>query len=452
MSGLRKDLRAITAEGAAASVMVGIGENYLPAFVLALTSSPLACGLVATVPLVAGALLQLVSPYAVRRLRSYRRWVVICAVLQTIGFLPLVAAAVMGNMPTLAVFALATLYFATNLAGGPAWNAWIGPLVPRSLWARYFSRRTRVSQLGLLIGFALGGALLQAGVHLGETVLSFALLFLIAAASRTVSARLLAGQREPCPPGNEVEPWNFLRLARSLGTDSNGRLLIYLLVAQAAVQISGPYFTPFMLKQLHFSYLDYMILTCAAMVAKVIFLPAMGRLADRWGTSQLLWITAAAIVPLPAMWILSTTFPYLFCVQIYSGMVWAGYELATLLLFFETIPAERRLGVLSVFNLANSTAIALGSFVGAGLLAALGANHGGYAALFAASSLVRAGAILLLVRLPRRASQPTVQWAQPEVWSLRIAGDDAGDRQVRPEGHPSPSPAPEPAPARREAA
>ena len=52
--------------------MVGIKETYLPAFVLALSSSQLAAGLVATVPLMAGALLQLISPYAVRRLRSYR--------------------------------------------------------------------------------------------------------------------------------------------------------------------------------------------------------------------------------------------------------------------------------------------------------------------------------------------------------------------------------------------
>ena len=78
MSVLRKDLRAISADGAAASIMVGIGENYLPAFVLALTASQVACGLTPTVPQVLGALLQLAAPFALGRLRSHRRWVVVC--------------------------------------------------------------------------------------------------------------------------------------------------------------------------------------------------------------------------------------------------------------------------------------------------------------------------------------------------------------------------------------
>jgi hypothetical protein len=39
LNELRKDLRAITADGAAFSVMVGVEEAYLPAFVLALSAN-----------------------------------------------------------------------------------------------------------------------------------------------------------------------------------------------------------------------------------------------------------------------------------------------------------------------------------------------------------------------------------------------------------------------------
>ncbi len=85
LTALRKDLRASTAEGTATSVMVGIGETYLPAFVLALSANQLACGLVSTVPLLAGAVLQLVSPRMVRREGAYRRWVVCCAAIQAGG-------------------------------------------------------------------------------------------------------------------------------------------------------------------------------------------------------------------------------------------------------------------------------------------------------------------------------------------------------------------------------
>src|SRR5215831_21338755 len=73
---LRSDLRQMTADGVFFSVMVGLGEAYVPAFALALGQGATAAGLLATLPLLAGACFQLVTPVAVRWLRSYRRWVV----------------------------------------------------------------------------------------------------------------------------------------------------------------------------------------------------------------------------------------------------------------------------------------------------------------------------------------------------------------------------------------
>jgi hypothetical protein len=76
---LERDLRAMTADGIAFSAMVGLGEAYVPAFALASGLGAVVAGLAATVPMLAGACLQMVTPAAVRRLGSYRRWVVLCA-------------------------------------------------------------------------------------------------------------------------------------------------------------------------------------------------------------------------------------------------------------------------------------------------------------------------------------------------------------------------------------
>ena len=86
---LRRDLRAMTTDGVFFSVMVGLGETYVPAFGLALGHGPAAAGLLATLPLLAGACLQLVTPHGVRHLGSYRRWVVGCARFQAFCLLPL---------------------------------------------------------------------------------------------------------------------------------------------------------------------------------------------------------------------------------------------------------------------------------------------------------------------------------------------------------------------------
>lgn len=114
-SRLRNDVRTMTADGASFSVMVGIGETYLPAFMLAVGMSQISAGLITTVPLVIGGFMQLISPMAIRRLGSNRRWVVLCASLQAVSFLPLVAAALLGSIPPLAAFLVASVYWA------PAW-------------------------------------------------------------------------------------------------------------------------------------------------------------------------------------------------------------------------------------------------------------------------------------------------------------------------------------------
>src|ERR1700753_2338980 len=101
---LRRNLCSSTADGVSFSVMVGVGESYFPAFVLALGLGDVAAGLITTVPLAAGAVLQTISPVAVRWFGSHRRWVVFCAALQALCFLPLSIGALMGHMSALPVF------------------------------------------------------------------------------------------------------------------------------------------------------------------------------------------------------------------------------------------------------------------------------------------------------------------------------------------------------------
>lgn len=401
-SPLRNDLRTSTIEGMASSLMVGIGETYLPVFVLVFSGSELACGLSSTVPLVMGAALQLSSPWLSRKCGSYRSWVSLCALIQATAFVPLVIAAITGRMSTLLVFALIAVYWATGLGGNGPWNAWMETLVPSRVRARYFAWRTRVCQWGIALGFVGGGIALQLADRMGIPLAVFALLFCLAAASRLASAGLLASQREPQPPRNGATRPSLMAVLRLLTGGDNGRLLLYLMAAQAATQISAPYFNPYMLGELHFSYSIYVIVVCAAIVAKIIFLPTVGRISDRMGVRRVFWISAAAIAPVPALWLVSADFGYLIAVQIYSGIAWCAFDLATLLLFFETIPWHKRVDVLAYFNLASAAATAGGSFLGAGILAALGANRHAYFVVFAISAIARAAAIALIVRIPAR--------------------------------------------------
>jgi len=395
----------MTADGVAASVMVGIGETYLPAFVLALSASQVACGLVSTVPMVMGAMLQLCAPWAVRRLGSYRRWVVLAAVAQVLGFIPLLVAAVVGSMSVTTIFLVVAIYWATGMASGTAWNAWAGTLVPERIRAPYFARRTRFSQLGVMAGLAAGGIVLELGKGWGWLPGAFAALFFAAMVSRACSAYFLSRQHEPTPPERPQLP-RLGELLTAVRHHSVSRAILYMLAAQMACQIAGPYFNPYMLGQLKLSYVHYLILICTPYVARAVCLRAWGRVVDRLGPHRVLWLSGVLVAPLPVLWNASDSFPYLVAVQTYAGLTWAGYELAQLLLFFDTIPTKRRVGVLTLFNLFNAVAIFGGSIVGGLMLAELGAGRYAYQMLFLASTLVRVAAMLVLVRLPARAVKP----------------------------------------------
>jgi len=409
-SQLRRNLRTILLEGMAMGVMVGVGETYLAAFALALGYSDVATGLLASLPLLGGAALQLVSPAAIGRLRSNRRWVLICAGLQAASLLLFSAGALRGHLAVAAFAASCTLYWATGLATGPAWTVWVERLIPARLRLRFLARRSLASQLTVLGGLLLGGALLHLGAARGSALRMFALVFGVAMASRLLSVLLLARQPEPAVDLPDA--------ALPGTTPSAKELLRYMVLIQFAVNLAGPYFNPYMLRRLELSYAAYTLIGAVIFVARIATLHLVEQHGRQLRAHRLLWVGGLSIVPMAALWIVSDALGYLVAIQIAAGVAWALYELATLLLFFEAIPPAQRAGVLTQFNLANSTALVAGSSVGGLLLRTLGTSRRAYHVLFGLSSAGRAMALVALRRVPD-ARQVTVAPVPTRTLSVR---------------------------------
>jgi MFS family permease len=247
---------------------------------LALTSQQTLAGLVATLPMLAGASLQLATPWALRRFRSYRTWVVMCASLQAGALLLMpIAACFTGTAAAAWLFVAAGFYWAASQATGPAWNTWIEEIIPKRVRANYFACRARVSQACTLLGFIAGGLALQAGNASGWLLATFAAIFLVGSACRFLSAWFLSRQTEPSAGryvSRQISPAEMF--SRTQG-DVGSSLVWYLLAVQTAVQISGPYFTPYMLVHQRLDYLSYMVLIGIGFLGKVIALPLWGRVA-----------------------------------------------------------------------------------------------------------------------------------------------------------------------------
>ena len=387
MDVLRRDLH-FQRGGTAASVMVGVGETYFPAFVLATSGSQLACGLVTTVPLVIGPLLQLTAPALLGRMRSYRRWVALCAGLQAAAFLVLAWGAARNAFPLAVTFALVAIYWGTGWAAGrrgmPGWRR----SCRRASAARYFGC-TCAANWGIAAGFVGGGLLLHLADDGRHLLPAFAVLFLAAAASRFVSTSLWPRSAK-WPAAAARADAAAQRLDYFLTQAPNRRLLLYLLAAAAAVQVAGPCFQSLYPRAPQIL-LRRLRAADGGRIRGQDLLPAGVRTPGRRIRAKtVFWASTLLVIPLPVLWLVSSNFLWLLVVQVLSGGIWAAYELTMLLLFFETIPGSQRVALLTLFNLGNAAAIVGGSLLGGALLAALGDSTATYATLFILSSLARA--------------------------------------------------------------
>lgn len=400
---VRRDLRLSTTDAMLFSVMVGCGEAYFVAFALAVGMGELRAGLLSSVPLLAGALLQLASPWAVRRLGSHKRWVVLTAGLQALSFIPLAVAAFLGQMPAWLLFVCVGLYWAFNLGSAPAWNTWIGTVVPTTVRAKYFASRTRAAQAVMLVSLIGAGLILHFGRHGDSYSWVYGALFVIAGLSRLGSTwcHTRISEPVPMPPGQRTVPFRtFLRGPKAV---SGGRLLLYMLSLQVCVQVSGPFFGPYMLENLGFDYTTFAMLLCCSYIGRVLAMPLIGRYAKRYGAGNLLWIGGLGILPLSAIWVISPSPWFLIWVQLLSGMMWACYEMATMLLLLETIPSNERTSVLTTQNCLNALMIVVGAACGALIFQAMGQDRQAYHTLFIVSAVLRLGTVILLARVHKPA-------------------------------------------------
>ncbi len=405
----RDNLHASMADGATFGVMVGLGETYLAAFALAIGLGEVSAGLISSVPLLAGGIAQLISLRGVRWIGGEKRWILLGATIQGLAFFPLVFAALYGSISLGTLLLIASVYWAGGLSTGPAWNTWMESIVPRRVRPHYFACRTRVSQLTTFASFVCGGLVLHWSQNHQQTLYGFAGLFFVAGVFRFWSVGWLAMHRTPDP----ISPVSSeLKAASAFQSEttkirlpdlrkpapSGGRLLAYLVVVQGFVQISSPYFAPFMLEELGYTYLAYVGLLATAFLSKVVALTWWAKIAKRHSAQTLMWIGGVSIVPLAAMWIISRNFWWLAFAQIVGGIGWAAYELGFFLLFFEALPVAQRTKMLTYYNVANTTSWCAGALIGGGILAYLGSDERAYLVLFGLSSLGRLFALGLLAR------------------------------------------------------
>jgi MFS family permease len=182
--------------------------------------------------------------------------------------------------------------------------------------------------------------------------------------------------------------------------DKNFRnVLIVFAFWNVAVGLSAAFFAPHMLLNLKMSFFQIGLYSCATALVAVASSRVWGRYIDRFGSKPILNICAFGISLVPLIWIFPDQHSTWILIPeaIYSGLLWAGFNLAAFTLPLDRSPQVNRTVYLAMFAAVTGLSFFLAS-IAAGYFAEILSDwswvSGGiilinYHMLFIASAIVR---------------------------------------------------------------
>lgn len=354
-----------TRDGVAYSVMTGMGESYFSAFALFLRCNIAQIGVLASLPPLLGSLAQLASAWLGRRTGWRKSIILFGATVQGLMMLPfLMLPLLFPEYAFAALLCCSVLYHLGSNFVVPQWTNLMGDLVPARRRGRYFGTRTSWATMSGFISLVIAGYILHIFDASGTTQIGFVIIFLIAALARGVSLYHLAAMHDPPETRTVSQALHISSFFRQMRHTPAVRFSLFFATMQFSVSIAAPFFIVFMLRDLNFSYLEFMINHAMSVLVQFLTLRRWGRISDRIGNRFILGVCGLMIPLLPAFWLPSQNFWYLLAVQAFAGVVWAGYSLSASNFMYELVQPAQRPTYLAMHNVLTSIALFLGATLG----------------------------------------------------------------------------------------
>lgn len=377
-------------EGVASSVMSGSGGSYITPYALALGASNTQIGLLTSIPSLLGNLSQLFTAKAIEKY-SRRKVIVVSAFLQALMWIPMLAVGYFffykNSNPTISATLLIAFYTLFTLFGAflsPAWNSLMKDVVDKDE-GTYFGKRNRINgaiSLGVMLicGFLLN---YLTGINL---FLGFAILFGIAILSKFVSVFLL--RRHYDPPLNLEKGYyfSFWQFIKKIPQSNFGKFAVFVSLITLATNIASPFFTVYMLKDLHFSYTVWTLIVISGSLSSLLFMPLWGKFADKFGNLKVIRMTGALVFLVPIAWILVPLFMaisptaaiiYLLIEEFLNNFIWAGFNLSAVNFIYDAVTRQRLALCVAYYNILNGIGVFIGASLG-GLVSSFNFNFFGF--------------------------------------------------------------------------
>ncbi|HUS04339.1 MAG TPA: MFS transporter, partial [Dehalococcoidia bacterium] len=146
--------------------------------------------------------------------------------------------------------------------------------------------------------------------------------------ARFISWHFLRKINEPHLPNTQAK-FKLSRLLKEARFANLRKYTIFVAGINFATNLAAPFFVVYMLRELGFNYVTYMVVIGCATLGNFLSLSFWGSYADRTGNRRVLMLTSLLIPLIPLLWAINHNLYFLIPVQLLSGFAWAGFTLAS---------------------------------------------------------------------------------------------------------------------------
>jgi MFS family permease len=391
-----KNLKLSYAAGIFGCIMTGFTQDYFTPFILLLGGSVLQIGVLNCLNNFFSSLIQLTSAELTTKFQSRKMVTIVSIFLQVmIIFLLFILSVGAYPSPQLGI-ALVVGFTALGALTNPCWVSLLSDLVPPNKRGEYFGWRGR--NLGLItVGSTFVAGYILHRLEMNNIYKGFAAIFLVAFMTRLIALLYMTRIKEPRLTFNKEDTFTLLKFFARIKESNFAKFTIFVAAMNFCVNLAAPFFAVFMLQDLKFNYFWYMLINIVAPLTLYLTIRRWGRHADHIGNLKILKFVAPLIGCIPLLWIINQHLIVLIGAEMFSGFLWAGFNLCSSNFIIDAVKPEKRTRCIAYFSVTNGLALASGALLGGAMIRHLPALFGyKILTLFLISSILRilAGAFL----------------------------------------------------------
>jgi MFS family permease len=401
---LRKGLIYAVWDGVLWAIMFGFAENYLVPFALVFGATTLQVSLIQGTAQLGVGMAQLLGAKFILKFQQRKRLAIFTSRIHAFSWLFVFVLTLLTKNPWVVLVCYSLGLFAANF-GGPGWISWMNDLVPVTLRGEYWGLRNRIIGLTQFVAIAIAGISLYFAKEANREILVYGILFTLAFTARFSNFIPLGRQYEPpmSVPASTSE-FRFRIFLIKLITTNFGRFALFSILMTFSVNVMAPIIPVYLLRSLELNYLQFTVIMMTAIIFSFISMTYWGPLSDLYGNYRILFTTAIAMPLLPLGWLILKNLYALILLQLFSGFVMAGFNLATTNFIFDAVRRENISKIMAYFTTLNTTCAFLGSATGGLLVNALspvqfsGTLLNQFTTVFAVSCLLRIFVVFAFLR------------------------------------------------------